>query len=157
MDKKMLKKILGIGAIVVGVLAFLTMFMDAGKALGAGLEGSKIAFGDKDVALKLNPIALVAYLLPLAGAVVAFLSFRKGGDKKLNWIAAILFLVGVILMILMPMYWYMFADGKMAREYYKAIDIKLAAGGILTVVFGILGAAACIVSNVVCKDESAAE
>jgi len=157
MDKKKLRSILSICALVLGVLTFLMMFMEVGGAKGmdGGFKGSEIVFGYKEKVagltaelLKFNFVALLAFVLPLAGGIVGFIAGRKE-NKMLTWIAAALFLVGFILIILLPVYWDMAAANKMIAEKLKMLDIKVLFGGILAGVFALLGAGACVARNII--------
>ncbi len=153
MDKKMLKNILGYVAAGLGLIAFIMIFLKAVSRTEMGIEmsvkGSEIAFGHKEGGVKVlsfNFLALLAYLLPLAGGVVALVAGFKKNDM-LNWVAAGLFIVGAILLFLMPSIWYLFPAEKEAKKFLKAYELKLAVGAILAAIFAILGAAASIARN----------
>jgi len=149
MDKKMLKKVLGYVAVAMGVLAFLMIFLKAGGLDGEGYTGFEIAFGVEEMGVQVlgfNFLAFLAYLLPLAGGVVALFAMLKN-NSLLYWIAAGLFVAGAILVCLLPTYWYT-AGHEMMKDMMKAMDIEVMIGGVLAVIFSVLGAVACVLKNV---------
>ena len=68
-------------------------------------------------------------------------------NSLLYWIAAGLFVAGAILVCLLPTYWYT-AGHEMMKDMMKAMDIEVMIGGVLAVVFSVLGAVACVLKNV---------
>ena len=132
-----------------GVLAFLMMFLKAGGIDGEGYKGSEIVFGVEEMGVQVlgfNFVAFIAYLLPIAGGVMALLAILKE-NKMFNWIAAGLFVLGMIMMFLMPTYWCMAAHENL-KPMLEKLEIEILVGGVLAVIFEVLGAAACIVKNV---------
>jgi hypothetical protein len=100
-------KLLSLVALVAGVAAFIMMFLDAIKITAdfgiaknvTTYKGSEVAFGLKDkigsmevTILNFNLIALITFLLPLAGGVISYL-FK---NKLFTLIAFLCFVIGAI-------------------------------------------------------------
>ena len=130
-----LSLVLRIVALVLGVAAvcfgFLQSVSYTGKLLGTetSLTGFEVMFGKEDLG-GLSFMTLVAFLLPLAGGVL--MVFK---NKLLNIIALVCFVVGAVLLFLVPNF-VVLVENSLLGAYTS----KLAVGSILSAVASILGA-----------------
>ena len=147
------RKILGVLASILGIVAVCMIFVDAikvpdTKVLGTVVEGTgytglEVAFGfkEKDVSVfGFSFMALLPYLLIIGGIVFSLLNATsKKGNKVLDFVSAILFVVAGVLCFLMPGF-VVCADtilGKIAG----AIEYELAIGAIVSAITSIVAGA----------------
>ena len=134
-------------AIALGLAAFFMMFATAvsgtGKLIGTtpSYKGTEVIFGYKEgdtVLLNFNFIAFLGlFILPLASVCLACASLLTG-KKVLSYVSAALFIVGAILAFLTVA---IFKSGVASGTLYDAYEWKLAAGPILSAIFGIVAGA----------------
>lgn len=130
-----LSLVLRIVALVLGVAAvcfgFLQSVSYTGKLLGTetSLTGFEVMFGKEKYA-SFSFMTFVAFLLPLAGGVL--MVFK---NKLLNIIALVCFVVGAVLLFLVPNF-VVLVENSLLGAYTS----KLAVGSILSAVASILGA-----------------
>lgn len=127
--------------LVIGLVSFVMFFLDAlnlnGEAL---LKGTDAAFG-KEVVLgefKFSLFALLAYVLPLAAAVVAVCPMNKKKNSLKFGLCALLFAVSAFLLFVMPSYVDTYYGSVIGGTYH--VDLTLAVGTILGGSFASLGA-----------------
>ncbi len=141
-NKNLLSLVLMGAACVFGLTAFCMIFADAisygvGKATTT-VTGLKTAFGYKEDTilgeveiLSVNALAMLAYLLPFAGIILALL----GRNSKLfTFLSAAAFVVAGVFAFLMAT---TFPATVVGSELIK-LEAKLAIGAILSGVFSIL-------------------
>ena len=134
---KALKKWAWVGLAALGLLGFIMIFLPAVRAellLSAEYGGLKAVFGSKDdhgnVITKFNFLGLLAFMLPLAAAVVAVV-LRE--HKLGNLISCCLFLLAIVFFAL-------FGVGfRGANDVNSNIAVSLLVGPILGIVFSVLG------------------
>ncbi len=161
MAKKSSKPVLGLGALlrvvaaVLGVVAFIMMFLDQVEIFLGDNSLGKVAtdalFGNQDNLIVKNGsvISFIGYILIIAGGVVGVLSFFLFKDKKLDLllevIAGTAMIAGAVMVFVMP------AVIKNANETLGNYTFKLLFAPILAGIFGIVGGAADIVALVLKK------
>lgn len=144
--------VLTTAAVCLGFMASVAMFFPAvkltlnlGSILGEAVTeisgihavfGGKITEGNENIQLTIaeysfNFMTLLGYLLPLVGAGIGLFAFKKKGNL-LNYIAALLCIVGAILIFLEPVF---FAS---VNELSEKIKVSLLIGPILGGIFAIL-------------------
>ena len=141
------KKNLPLVAVLLGIFAFCTFFCSAvsyGETdLAYAFNGYEVAFGKEYESygysvdmFKFSFMALVTYLLPLAGVVCIYFADAKN-NNKLTWAAMACFVVGTILFFLMPFL------SAMSAEMKELDDLKLGSGAIIGAL-SCLAAALCL-------------
>lgn len=144
---KKTKNLYSLLALVFGIVAFCMMFLDAvtiptqlSELLGTTpvFKGHEAVFGlTKDtilgevVILNFNIVALVAFLLPVAGGVIAYL-FK---NKLFSLVAILCFVVGAIAMFAFPSIFVMGLEREVEAEL-----VELCAGPILAGICSAIGA-----------------
>lgn len=143
-----LGNLLTLVALVVGIVAFVMMFLDAIKITTdlviaknvTTYKGSEVAFGLKEkmgslevTILNFNMVALIAFLLPVAGGVIGFL-FK---NKLFTLIAFLCFVVGAIAMFAFGPIFAIGVEGEVNQEF-----VSLGIGAILAGICSIIGALA---------------
>lgn len=154
-------------AAVLGLVAFFMFLLPAvtGTVSGFGVsstktfKGTQVVFGYKDGNDQILNFGFIPFLglflLPLAGVVLTVLGFFMD-NKLFNLIAAVVFVVGGVLAFLAATGisgGSAFADSTPASVIKATYDgtWKLAAGPILSGIFGILSGACLIVKEVLKK------
>lgn len=161
-------------ALIFGIAAFCMMFLPAitftaGNTTSDGYTGAQLAFGYKETylgqevtVLNFNFVALLAFLLPLAGGVIALIT-KNGFISKI--ISTACFVAGAVLLFSIVAYSGLgnvkFDDssilGSVANsfleELYKAIDETkgLGVGAIVGGILSIVGAAVCFFKGTIAK------
>lgn len=126
---------------VLAAIATVTMFCDVIEMKFFNFTGAELAFGCSKGGyhyLNFNIIVFLAYMCPLAGAIIAIISTVKN-KPNLQFIAAGLMIVGAILMLIIPNIWCMFADGIEVKKYLASYSVKFLYSGIMGVVCAFLG------------------
>jgi hypothetical protein len=146
-------KLLSLVALVAGVAAFIMMFLDAIKiTVDLGIaknvttyKGSEVAFGLKEkmgnvevTILNFNLIALITFLLPLAGGVISYL-FK---NKLFTLIAFLCFVVGAIALFAFGPIFAIGLENEINQEY-----VSLGAGTIIAAIFSLIGTA-CVAGKI---------
>ena len=141
-----LGKLLTLVALVAGIIAFVMMFLDAIKITTdlvvaksvTTYKGSEVVFGLKEkmgslevTILEFNMVALIAFLLPVAGGVIGFL-FK---NKLFTLIAFLCFVVGAIAMFAFGP---IFAIGVETEINQEAVSLGI--GTILAGICSVIGA-----------------
>lgn len=143
-----IKNNLTVVAFFLGLFAFITIFfpainIDMEKIMNVELlwniEGTKVVFGmemlDEKV-LEFSFLAFMAYVLPLVGVILIYCADKK--NDKNYWVgAALCFVVGAILLFLMPS---LLEYGKYAEAEELERWIELGAGAIAGAVSSLLAA-----------------
>ena len=161
-SKSNLGKIFGVVAAVLGLVAICMIFVDTikipdteifGKVVeGKGYSGLDVVFGFKseDVAVfNFSIIALLPYLLIIAGVVLSVLNCARKGNKVLDFVTAGLFIVAAVLCFLMPSF-VVCSDtlpGKIAAE----VDYTLAVGAIVSAISSIFAAIVVAAKSIIQK------
>ena len=120
-------------AFVENVKAFVPLL---GTEAGS-YTGFQIMFGAKDdltrtvQVLNFSIGALFAYVLPLAGFILALIANK--GSMLINGIALLLFIAGAVLLFLMP-------DFVVVASEFTALDFSLSVGAIIAGISSILAA-----------------
>lgn len=157
------RKILGLVAAILGVVALSMIFVETikvpdtkmlGKVIeGEGYTGLKVAFGFKsdDVAVfGFSFMASLAYLFMILGTVFALLSYNaKKSNKVFDIVTVVSFVVAGVFCFLMPSF-VVCADtilGKIANE----VDYTLAIGAIVSALASIFAALCMSVKTIVSK------
>ena len=139
-------------AVALSFMAFVVVFFPAVKMSVNGIFGTyetevsglhavfggKITEGNEYIQLTVaeygfNVLAFVGYLLPLLSIVVSFVAYKSKG-KMLHYVAAILCIIGAVLIFLEPTF---FAT---VNEIDENITCSLLIGPILGGIFAILAA-----------------
>ncbi len=131
--------------LVLGVATFVMLFMGMLKDSGDGIhKGTAVVFGSEfklfivSLKFKFNILGFLAFLLPLLAGIISIFPVKKKSRNIKFLICALLFIVGAILIFLMPSYTKVyFAIGETSTTYDASF--KLAIGAILGGVFAILG------------------
>ena len=157
-------KLLSLIAAVLGIVAFVMMFVDTikvpdtdlgalGTVEGEGYSGLKVAFGYKEdsVAIfKFSIMGLLPYLLTLTAVVLTLVNaFSKKQNKMFDLVSAGALIVAGVLFFVMPNF-VVCADtivGKIAAE----IDYKLAVGAIVSAISAIISGALLLVKSLLKK------
>ena len=151
--RKMNYLIPGIIALVFGVAAACMMFLDAVKydiLIGdVTFTGMQLAFGYKESALgvsvtvwEFNIMITLAFLLPVAGGIVAVVT-QNGLISKI--ISTACFVVGAVFLFSMTAYL------GIGGNEYSSEGAALAVGPIIAGVLAILGAAVCFFKGTLAK------
>ena len=161
-------------ALIFGIAAFCMMFLPAitftaGNTTTDGYTGAQLAFGYKETyagqevtILNFNFVALLAFLLPLAGGVIALIT-KNGFISKI--LSTACFVAGAVLLFCIVSYSSMGNvkledDGILGSivngfldELYTAIDETkgLGIGAIIGGVLSIEGAAVCFFKGTIAK------
>lgn len=150
-------------ACVLGIAAVCMMFLravavpDVKTAFGtvetdAGFTGLEVIFGYEEEGVKglaFSFMALLPYLLVVAGIVLTVVNLLKKKGGLLNYVSVGLFVVGGILMFLMPSFM-AFAD-TVAGAVLEKVEYELAVGSILAGVLSILAGAVVLVKSLLKK------
>lgn len=157
-------KLLSLIAAVLGIVAFVMMFVDTikvpdtdlgalGTVEGEGYSGLKVAFGYKEdsVAIfKFSIMGLLPYLLTLTAVVLTLVNtFAKKNNKIFDFVSLVAFVVAGVMFFFMPNF-VVCADtiiGKIAAE----IDYKLAVGAIVSAISAIISGAVLLVKSLLKK------
>lgn len=142
--KKMNYLIPGIIALIFGIAAACMMFLDAVKydvLIGdVTFSGMQLAFGYK--VWEFNIMITLAFLLPLAGGIVAVVT-KNGLISKI--ISTACFVVGAVFLFSMTAYL------GIGGNEYSSEGAALAVGPIIAGVLAILGAAVCFFKGTLAK------
>ena len=153
-------KILGILAALLGIVAVCMIFIETVKVPdtkvlgvaveGAGYTGLKVAFGFKESDIGVfafSFMALLPYLLAVGGVIVSVLNATsKKGNKMLDFVSAVLFVVAGVFFFLMPGF-VVGADtalGKIAG----AIEYELATGAIVSAISAVVAGVFAVVKAI---------
>ena len=164
MAKKNLKLFIpGAIALVLGIVAFCMMFVDAVtysvKLLGSefSFTGMKLAFGGEiEVvsgvsidALEFNIMTTLAFILPLVGGVLALL-FKNGLITKI--ITTACFVLGAVFLFSTTGFTAISLGGQDAKDALTAVcEEKLAVGPIVAGVLSVIGAVVCFFKATIAK------
>lgn len=148
-------KILGILAALLGIVAVCMIFVETvkvpdTKVLDVGYTGLEVAFGFKESDIGVfafSFMALLPYLLAVGGVIVSVLNATsKKGNKMLDFVSAVLFVVAGVFFFLMPGF-VVGADtalGKIAG----AIEYELATGAIVSAISAIVAGVFAVVKAI---------
>lgn len=168
MAKKKMKFIIpGAIALVLGVVAFCMMFVNAvtytGKFIGstASVKGMLVAFGGKaedglfslvtnvkDFEFKFNIMTTLGFALPLIGGVLALIS-KNGLIMKIVTTAC--FVVGAVFLFSTVGFMSISLDKNLKSLIDTAYTAKLAAGPIVAGILSVLGALVCFFKGTIAK------
>jgi hypothetical protein len=161
MSQKKLTKVLGCCAAVFGILAFAMMFLQAVTTGGDNptiYKGFELAFGKSlgnvevlgqkgEIKILFSFPILLAYLLPLAAAVLFILTIvlkSKGSKFIMGCCAFACFVCGIILLVLVRQMATFESTstilGRTSKTTWNLENCQLAIGTILAIVFSSLGA-----------------
>jgi len=153
MDKRLIKKSLGYVSTILAFLTFIMIFFSAVKVQKTTLSGLDIAFGYRNRArvslLDFNIIAAVAYVFPLIAGVLALIGTIRN-KTAMKYVAVGFVIVGGILILLIPNYWCLFANGQERKASYKKIEeVSIMSGAIVSGIFAIVSGISAVVSNLI--------
>ena len=151
---KALKKWFPLISLVAGVLALVMIFHTAVKFEMMGeaenYNGLTAAFGNKDKGFDFSILLTLAYVLPVAGGVLAFLGAKKG-NKIMAYVAIACFVVGAIFLFCAVNFTQLAGvSGAIEKETKKLFDLGI--GAILAAIFSLLGAVAVVLDTFVVKE-----
>lgn len=150
-----LHALLRVAAALLGVVAFIMMFLDQVEVFLAdnslGKAGMDALFGNADSALLKNGsvISFIGYILVAAGAVCSVLSLFLFKGKKIDLlllvIAGLAMIAGAVMIFVMPV---VLKDSNKTLLNY---EYKLVVAPILAGIFGAVGGAANVMALVIKK------